>query len=167
MFKKLFNLLWPKTVEPSLASVVEKKSLKVGTSWVTDEQYQKDKIDQHFAAMKHQPYSAPKGVVPEGVVTGDSVDYAYLNNTFTQPDSVFMGYPVLANLAQKSENRIACEQSVNEIFRKGFKVKSNDTKANRETSLTRLRMHSKRSALRSTSKGWFQRRGVRQLASVR
>lgn len=138
MFKKLFNLLRPETAAPATAPVVEKKSLRVGPSWVTDDQYQKDQIDKHFAAMKHQPYSAPKGVIPDGVVTGDSVDYSYLNNTFTQPDSVFMGYPVLANLAQKSENRIACEQSVNEIFRKGFKVKSNDTKADRDNIINQI-----------------------------
>ncbi len=107
------------------------RKLAVGQSWESDSEYQKKKIDKHFTGIKHSAYQPPKGVVPDNAVVGDSVDYNMLNSVVTSSDSVFMGYPLLASLAQKSENRVACEQSVNEVFRKGFKVKSNDTKNDR------------------------------------
>lgn len=107
------------------------RKLAVGQSWASDSEMQKRKIDQHFSNMKHGAYKPPAGVVPDNVVVGDSIDYDMLNSVFVSSDSVFMGYPLLATLAQKSENRVACEQSVNEIFRKGFKVKSNDTENDR------------------------------------
>ncbi|KFH99872.1 hypothetical protein GR02_07720 [Escherichia coli] len=109
----------------------KQRKLAVGQSWASDSEMQKRKIDQHFSNMKHGAYKPPAGVVPDNVVVGDSVDYGMLNSVFVSSDSVFMGYPLLATLAQKSENRVACEQSVNEVFRKGFKVKSNDTENDR------------------------------------
>ncbi|HII3146489.1 TPA: DUF1073 domain-containing protein [Citrobacter braakii] len=107
------------------------RKLAVGQSWASDSEMQKRKIEQHFSNIKHGAYKPPAGVVPDNVVVGDSVDYGMLNSVFVSSDSVFMGYPLLATLAQKSENRVACEQSVNEVFRKGFKVKSNDTENDR------------------------------------
>lgn len=114
------------------------RKLAVGQSWASDSEMQKRKIDQHFSSMKHGAYKPPAGVVPDDAVVGDSVDYGMLNSVFVSSDSVFMGYPLLATLAQKSENRVACEQSVNEIFRKGFKVKSNDTKNDRSAIIGQL-----------------------------
>lgn len=122
--------------KPSAAQ--KPRKLAVGQSWTSDGEFQKQKIDKHFAGLKHEAYKPLKGVVPENVVVGDGVDYGTLNSMFVSADSVFMGYPVLATLAQKSENRVACEQSVNEIFRKGFKVKSNNTENDRSNIIGQL-----------------------------
>lgn len=137
MFKKLFNLLRPAPPPPA-PGTSPRKSLKVGPSW-QNAAAAHDAIDEAFSKVRHQPYQPPKGVVPKGkAVTGDSVDYSFINQMYASPDAVFMGYPALSNLAQKSENRVACEQSANEVFRKGFKIKSNDTDNDRSTIINQL-----------------------------
>jgi phage-related protein (TIGR01555 family) len=137
MLEKLINLFRP--AQPAPHPVTERKNLKVGPSWQNSGDSAHEAIDQAFAAVQHKAYTPPKGVVPEGQqVTGDSMDYSYLNGMFANPDAVFMGYASLSNLAQKSENRVACEQSVNEVFRKGFKIKSNDTDSDRSEIINQL-----------------------------
>lgn len=137
MLEKLINLFRP--AQPAPHPVTERKNLKVGPSWQNSGDSAHEAIDQAFAAVQHKAYTPPKGVVPEGQqVTGDSMDYSYLNGMFANPDTVFMGYSSLSNLAQKSENRVACEQSVNEVFRKGFKIKSNDTESDRSEIIGQL-----------------------------
>lgn len=138
MFKKLRNRLWPAPTS-QLDEPQDKKRLLVGPSWQNSGDSAHKAIEEAFAAVQHQPYKPPVGVVPEGhQVTGDSMDYSYLNGMFANPDTVFMGYASLSNLAQKSENRVACEQSVNEVFRKGFKIKSNDTDSDRGDIINQL-----------------------------
>lgn len=104
------------------------KTMTVGESWRVGDDYQSKKIDEHFKHVKHKAYEPMTGVVPDNFIVGDSVDYGVMNDSYMKSSySAFMGYSFLANLAQKSENRIACEQSVNEVFRRGFKIKSNST----------------------------------------
>ncbi|WP_273761570.1 DUF1073 domain-containing protein [Aeromonas hydrophila] len=137
MFEKFINLFRPTQPPPNPTMV--RKSLKVGPSWQNSGDSAHKAIDQAFAAVQHKAYEPPRGVVPEGQhVTGDSMDYSYLNGMFANPDTVFMGYASLSSLAQKSENRVACEQSVNEVFRKGFKIKSNDTDSDRSEIINQL-----------------------------
>ncbi|WP_392430537.1 DUF1073 domain-containing protein [Edwardsiella piscicida] len=115
----------------------QRRGLVVGPSWQSDAEYQKKVIDEAFRP-HHEAYKPPAGVVPENQPVGDSIDYGSLNLAYASPDSVFMGYSALANLAQKSENRVACEQSANEVFRKGFKIKSNATDDDRSEIINQL-----------------------------
>jgi phage-related protein (TIGR01555 family) len=137
MFKKWIDKLWPAPVQHN-DPMPGTKRLLVGDSWKNGDQGAHEAIDKAFAAIQHKPYEPPAGVVPDNKVVGDSVDYSYLNGMFSNPDTVFMGYAALSNLAQKSENRVACEQSVNEVFRKGFKIKSNDTESDRSEIIGQL-----------------------------
>lgn len=143
LLKILKTMFWPakaKTLADMPGAIESpRKQLLVGASWQNSGDAAHKAIEEAFSAVQHQPYKPPTGVVPEGQqVTGDSMDYSYLNGMFANPDTVFMGYASLSNLAQKSENRVACEQSVNEVFRKGFKIKSNDTDNDRSDIINQL-----------------------------
>lgn len=55
------------------------------------------------------------------------------------PDSpTFLGYPTLSFLAQRTEIRIACEEATNEIFRNGYKIKSNSNDEDRSDIIAKL-----------------------------
>lgn len=58
----------------------------------------------------------------DAVLNEAVINHGILNNLNCP---VFLGYPTLSELAQRTEIRLACEDSVNEVFRSGFKIKSN------------------------------------------
>lgn len=59
-------------------------------------------------------------------------------NALCSEQLFFLGYPTLSALALRTEMRIACNESVEDIFRNGFRIRSNDPNVDRTDTIAAL-----------------------------
>lgn len=106
---------------------------------------------------KISSYTPPKSVIPKGKsqkVIGDSFCDLVNAGLFNGYESYmsFPGYPALSILLQKSEIKIATEEASNEPLRKGFEIKCESDRENREEVIEKLNQEIKRFDIKSIIK---------------